>query len=345
MRAGQGYRRERLDRGIKARCDTIFMLTSYKEMLYMMLPRVIPVAAMLLLPLVLGLSGEVYWQKVVILTCVIAVLALSWDYLASVGLVSLGQAFFFGVGGYISGVLNYYLGWSPLWTIPVATFGGAIICTTMLVPVLRLRGIYFAMVTFILPLMLARIVEATKICGGLEGLPGLSPLPNIWVESYLITGILLLCLFGFRRLTNTDYGLVLRGTKDNDRAVMVSGLNIYWVRVQTLFVAAAVGAFTGAFMTHYYGFVGISAFAFDMSILPVASVVLGGMGTFAGATLGAFILVPISEALRAFGTLRIVLYCSVMAGCIVMLPEGIFHYIERKYHQFERWVSVEGERG
>lgn len=343
MKAKKGYRRERLDRGVKARCDTIFMLTSYRETLYMMLPRVIPVAAMLLLPLALGLSGQVYWQKVMIITCVISVLALSWDYLASLGLVSLGQAFFFGTGGFISGALNHYFGWSPLWTIPVATLGGGLICTAVLAPVLRLKGIYFSMITLALPLLVARVIEATRIFGGTEGLASLTPLPNIWVASYLIIGVLLVCLFGLRRLINTDYGLVLRGIKDNDQGIMASGTNIYRARAEVVFITSMIGAFTGAFMAHHYRFVGIPAFALDISILPVASALLGGMGTFAGATLGAFILVPLSEMLRALGTLRIVLYCLIMVGCIVGLPEGIFHYIERKYHQFERWVSVERE--
>jgi branched-chain amino acid transport system permease protein len=340
-KAKEGYRRERLDRGIKARCDTTFMLTSYREILYMVLPRLLPVAALVFIPLALGISGQVYWQKVFILACVISLLALSWDYLASVGLVSLGHALFFGVGGYIAGALNYYLNWPIFLTIPVATLGGALICTGLLAPVMRLRGIYFSMVTLALPLMLSRIFEATKICRGTEGLPGLTPFPNIWVATYLVIAALLVCLFGFRRLIDTDYGLVLRGIRDNDRGVMASGTNIYWAKIQAIFISAAVGAFAGAFMTHNYQFVGMSAFALDMSILSVASAVLGGVGTFAGPTLGAFILVPVSEVLRGFGTLRMAIYCLVMVGCIVGLPEGIFHYIERKYHQFERWVPVE----
>jgi branched-chain amino acid transport system permease protein len=56
--------------------------------------------------------------------------------------------------------------------------------------------------------------------------------------------------------------------------------------------------------------------------------------------LGAFILVPVSEALRAFGTLRVVIYCAVLVIFVVGLPEGIFHYLQRKYHQFERMVEV-----
>ena len=62
----------------------------------------------------------------------------------------------------------------------------------------------------------------------------------------------------------------------------------------------------------------------------------------AGATLGAFILVPLSELLRGIGGLRIVFYGLFLVIFIVVVPEGIFHYIQRKYQQFERWVEVEG---
>jgi branched-chain amino acid transport system permease protein len=61
----------------------------------------------------------------------------------------------------------------------------------------------------------------------------------------------------------------------------------------------------------------------------------------AGSMLGAFILVPLSEILRGIGGLRIVFYGLFLVVFTVALPEGIFHYIQRKYHQFERWVEVE----
>ena len=106
-------------------------------------------------------------------------------------------------------------------------------------------------------------------------------------------------------------------------------------------IAGAIGSFCGAFMTHVYMFVGMPVFALDYSILPIAAAVVGGPGTLAGATFGAFILVPMSEALRGFGGLRIVFYGVFLVIFIVALPEGIFHYIQRKYHQIERWVGVE----
>lgn len=330
-------RKERVDRGIKARTEDIFALLSFREMMYLLAPRVVPIMVLFILTLALG----PYWQKVFVSTAVFALLALSWDLLASTGMVSLGQALFFGVGSYVAGFLNHSFHWSPFFTIPIATIGGGVLCTLLLLPVLRLRGIYFAMVTLALPLMLVRLIEATKILGGTEGISGLTSLPSAKVELYLSLVAALAVLFIFRRLINTDYGLVLRGIRDNDRSVMSGGINIYWYKAQALWMASAVGAFAGALMTHTYMFVGMPVFELDYSIIPIAAAVLGGMGTFAGSLLGAFILVPLSEILRGVGGLRIVIFGLFLVIFTVALPEGIFHYIQRKYHQFERWVKVE----
>jgi branched-chain amino acid transport system permease protein len=66
------------------------------------------------------------------------------------------------------------------------------------------------------------------------------------------------------------------------------------------------------------------------------------VGSFAGAMLGALILVPISELFRGFGTWRVVVYSVILVVFIVGLPEGIFPYLQRRYHQFERRVPLEG---
>ena len=330
-------RKERIDRGIKVRSENIFALCSWREMLYLSSPRLLPIVGLIVLSFVLS----IYWQKVLLSVSVFALLAISWDILAQSGMISLGQALFFGMGAYLAGIMNHTWGLPPFITIPLATLFGGVFCTVLLLPVLRLRGIYFSMVTLVLPLMLVRIVEATKIFGGTEGLSGLSSLPSRWVELYLIIFALLAALFGFRRLMGSDFGLVLKGINDNDRSVMNAGINIYWFKAQALFIASSVGAFAGAYMTHVYMFVGMPVFALDYSILPIAAAVVGGTGTLAGPMLGAFILVPLSEILRGLGGLRIVFYGLFLVVFTVALPEGIFHYIRRKYHQFERWVEVE----
>ena len=329
-------RKERIERGIKVRSSGVFALCSWREMLYLAAPRLLPVAVCLFLPPML----DAYWQKVLLSVAVFALLAISWDLLAQAGMISLGQALFFGMGAYVAGVLNRYAGMPPFITMPVASIAGGVICTLLLLPVLRLRGIYFSMVTLILPLMFVRLIEATRIIGGTEGLSSITPLPSHWIELYLVLAVFLAALFGFRRMLASDYGLVWKGINDNDRAVMNAGINIYWIKVQALFIASSIGAFTGAFMTHVYMFVGMPVFALDYSILPIAAAVVGGTGTLAGASLGAFILVPLSEILRGIGGLRIVFYGLFLVVFIVVLPEGIFHYIQRKYQQFERWVEV-----
>jgi len=330
-------RKERIDRGIKVRSADIFALSSWREMLYLAGPKLIPIILILLLPLIVG----AYWQKVLLSVAVFAMLAVSWDMLAQAGMISLGHGLFFGMGAYSAGVMNHYWGFHPYITIPIATISGGFICALLLLPVLRLRGIYFSMVTLIIPTMLVRIIEATGIFGGTEGLSGITPISSRWIETYLVLCVLLVLLFGLIRMLKSDYGLVLKGISDNDRSVINAGINLYWFKIQALFIAGSIGAFAGAFMTHVYMFVGMPAFALDYSILPIASAVVGGPGSLIGSTLGAFILVPLSELLRGIGGMRIVIYGLFLVVFIVSIPEGIFHYIRRKYNQFERWVEIE----
>jgi branched-chain amino acid transport system permease protein len=333
----ENVRKERIARGIKARSDDIYAVTSYREMWYLLFPRVIPVVGIAVLACFLPL----YWKKVMIQACIFAMLAVSWDFLSTCGLLSLGQALFFGIGSYTAGALNHFFNFPIYLTIPIATVVGGFLSTILLLPVIRLRGIYFAMVTLILPLMLIRLIEATKILGGTEGLTGLSPYPNIWVELTAIMLGMWVALFALRRFITSDYGLIFVSIKDNDRATMASGINIYKFKAQALFIGSSICAFCGAFMTHSYMFTGMPVFALEFSILPIAASAIGGIGTLAGPLFGAFILVPLSEILREFGTLRIVFYGLILVICVVALPEGIFHYLSRKYNETERWVRLE----
>lgn len=331
-------RKERLDRGIRVRTDGIYAVSSLREMMYLLTPRLALILGLLILPL---LIPNPYWQRVVSIMSIFALLSLSFDFLAHyVGIVNLGGALFIGLGGYIAGILNSSFGLPLVLTIPIATLGGAVISTLLLLPCLPMRGIYFAIVSLMYPLLFAKIIEALNIFGGTDGIPGLTTFGNIWIDQYLIIVVLLLTLFALRRLVNEDFGLVLRGIKDNDQAVKASGISITRYKAQAVFVASAIGSFAGAYLTHLYGWVGISLFALDFSIFPIAATVLGGMGTLVGPVLGAFILIPLTETMRAFGTLRIVFYSIILVGFIVFRPEGLIKYFERKYNQFEHWKEV-----
>jgi branched-chain amino acid transport system permease protein len=338
MKLGSGERRkERLDRGIKVRSDGIYALLSWRELGYLVLPRFVLIAGLLLLPLVMPL----YWQRVISYVCLYALLALSFDFLAHyVGLVSLGGALFIGTGAYIAAILNKNLGLSIILTIPLASVSGAAICTLLLLPCLPLRGVYFAIVSLMYPLAIKGIIEALNIFGGTDGIMGVDSFPNPWVERYFVIIMVILFLFALRRLVNMDIGLVFRGVKDNDQAVRASGMSITYYKAVAVFIASTIGCLAGACLTHIYMFSGISLFGLDFSILPIAATVIGGGGTLAGPVIGCFILVPISELLREFGTLRIAFYAVILMAFIVFKSEGLLVYGQRKYHQFERWVKI-----
>jgi branched-chain amino acid transport system permease protein len=339
MNAQSGQRRrERIDRGIKVRTAGLYALMSWRELSYLILPRLVLILGLLGLPL--AMPG-MYWERVISIVCIYALLALVFDFLAHfVGLVSLGGAFFVGTGGYLSAILNVKLGLPPLACVPLATLLGGALCTLLLLPCLPLRGVYFAIVTLMYPLLLARVIEALNILGGTDGIMGIDSLPSAWMEQYLVIVLVLAVLFGLRRLVNTDLGLVLRAVKDNDQAVRASAMNVTFYKALGVFIGACVGCLAGACLVHIYMWAGISTFALDFSVLPIAATVIGGSGTLVGPVLGCLILVPVSELLRDFGTLRIVFYSLILLGFTVFRSEGLMVFGQRKYHQFERWKSI-----
>jgi branched-chain amino acid transport system permease protein len=247
---------------------------------------------------------------------------------------------FIGFGGYAAGFLNAHFGLPPFVTIPCATLTGAGLSTLLIMPCLRLRGINFAIITLMIPLFARNVIVAMGLFGSTEGITGLSTFPDTWVELYLILAAVLIAVFGLRRLVNEDTGIIMTSIKDNDQAVLAAGVSVFRYRVLATFIAASIGCFAGAYLTHLYGWLGLSLFAMDFSILPIAAAVMGGRGTLIGPVIGALILTPVSEALRGFGQLRVVFYCFILLVFILYKPEGLMNLLERMYHQFERLEKV-----
>lgn len=332
-------RKERLDRGIKVRSDGVYAISSWLEMGYLVAPRLLFILGLLAAPILL--TPVPYWQKVLSIICIYSLLAISFDFLANyVGLVSLGGGFYIGVGAYAAALLNMKWNLPILVTIPAATIIGAAICTIVFLPCLPLRGVYFAIVSLMFPLLAARVIEAFDVFGGTDGIVGVDGFSSPWIEQYLLVIAVLAAVFILRRMITEDVGLVFSGVKDNDQAVKASGINITRYKALGIFIASSLGCFGGAVLSHIYMWAGLSQFALDFSIIPIAATVIGGGGTLIGPVIGCLILVPISELLRDFGTLRIAVYAIMLTLFIVYKSEGIMIFASRKYEQFERWVSI-----
>ncbi len=123
-------RKERLDRGIKVRSDGVYAISSWREITYLITPRLLFIVGLALAPLLL--SGAPYWQRVISIVCSYSLLAIGFDFLANyVGLVSLGGGFYVGVGAYVAALLNTSLGVPPFLSIPIAAILGGVICTVL----------------------------------------------------------------------------------------------------------------------------------------------------------------------------------------------------------------------
>lgn len=189
-------------------------------------------------------------------------------------------------------------------------------------------------------MLAGRIIIATGIFGGTDGITDVALLPNIWVNQYLILGILLISTFGLRRLVNEDIGIVFRGIRDNDQSIRASGMNVTYYKAVAVFITSLIGCFAGSYLSHLYGWVGVSLFALDFSIFPLTALVVGGPHTIVGPLIGTLILVPLSEMLRPFAGLRIIFYSIVIVLFIIFWREGILNWARRKYEQFEYWEKV-----
>ncbi len=102
------------------------------------------------------------------------------------------------------------------------------------------------------------------------------------------------------------------------------------MKALAVFIAASIGCFGGAYLAHLYMWAGISLFALDFSIIPIAAVVIGGGGTLVGADYRNVHTGASLGALRFFGTFRIVIYCVALTAFIVFKSEGIMVYLQTK---------------
>ena len=117
-------------------------------------------------------------------------------------------------------------------------------------------------------------------------------------------------------------------------------MNITYYKAIVVFITALMGCFAGAYLSHLYGWVGLSLLAMDFSIFPLAAMIIGGPGTIAGPVIGAIILVPVSELMRVFSGLRILFYSIVIIFFILFWSEGLLNWARKKYEQFEFLVRV-----
>jgi branched-chain amino acid transport system permease protein len=276
-----------------------------------------------LLPLVLG----PYHVHVLTVALYYVVLASSWNLLAGyTGLFSLAHHVFAGIGAYTSALLVIHTG------VPIpagVAAGAAVACAAgfaLGTVTLRLRMLYLALATW-------AFAESTRVAVSMEygitrgdlGLAvptlfrGASPTP--YYELFLACAAA--AVAGMAWLLRSPIGYRIRAIRDDEGAARAAGINtVRWKRFAFAAASGAAGA-AGALYGHYIGLLSPVSMQFDEMALIIIMVILGGQRTIAGPVIGAVSVEVISEGLRAYGQIRMVIFALVVLGVMRLYPPGV----------------------
>ncbi|MBW1695513.1 MAG: branched-chain amino acid ABC transporter permease [Deltaproteobacteria bacterium] len=287
----------------------------------------------LLLPLVFQHD---YHLELLFLCHYYVILACSWDLLTGfTGNVNFGHAFFIGGAGFTGALLNIHLGWTYWLTIPigglVAAFCGLVVGSFTL----RLKGPYFAAVTFCFATLLYKwIMIRFDIFGGEEGLPGIDWLMETALGNYYFSGIFMLAVVFFLYFfSKSPFGLILRSIGENETTSEGSGINTTFYKIVAFVISACIAGMAGAMYGHAQMHVGPEMAHDSLSILVLMMAVVGGMGSIIGPIIGAYLLTLANESLRFMGEFRLLIYSSAVVLIVLFAPKGLLDIITRGLHR------------
>ncbi|HUL23795.1 MAG TPA: branched-chain amino acid ABC transporter permease [Thermodesulfobacteriota bacterium] len=286
-----------------------------------------------LLPLLLaGLTQNIYYLRLLNLIVIYSFFALGLNILTGfTGITSFGHAGFFAVGAYGAALLSLKLGIPSLLAVLFSSVITAFVGLVIGLPVIRISGIYLAMVT----LGFAEFIKLTAInWEAVTGGPlGISKIPFLSIPGYsfksekslfvLIYGLLLLGTFVFDRIIRSPYGQSLRAIKDDERAAQSIGIPCVKHKLLSFFISGFYSGFAGALYAHFERFISPDIFSFDLSISVLCMVVVGGMASIVGSILGSIILVVLLEFLQPLGDYRLVVYGGLLMIMIMYFPQGL----------------------
>lgn len=310
-------------------------------------------AALALFPFV----GSDFYQQMVVRMMILAIFAMSLDLLQGVtGLVSLGHAAYFGLAGYVLAfVTPQGEAVSLWWTLPAAVLASGLAALVIGFFVVRTHGIYFIMVTMAFAQMIFFLFFDNKALGGSDGIyinfkpeASLFDLENKRVFYYFTLACLAGVYLFLRRLLWSPFGRALAGIRVNEHRMRAMGFGTFGYKLSAFTLAGALAGLAGYLWGAQTGFVNPELMGFHMSAHAIMMVILGGMGNFAGAIVGAFAFEYVLHALKDLpdiGALRTGKHWQLWMGLfivavVILAPRGLLGLVER----FTRSKEVGDER-
>jgi len=268
------------------------------------------------------------------------------------GVLNFAGASFFGIGAYTSAVLNTHTALPHLLVLVIGGLLAALIGSLLLLPVLRTRGHYAAVVTIAFALLFKTFLEVNDVLGGPQGLQvkgmtilGWSFNDNIEIGglslsfyvNYLVVSLLLLvgAFVLVRRLERSWIGLNLDALRLDETAASCFGLDIARWKITAFLIGNFLIGIAGALFGMVGSFVAPNNYTFADSLLLVSILLLGGIGNPWGLVVATFIVVVVPEKLQTIQEYRFLLYALMVIGVLLFRPEGLLPRPVRRY--FPGW--------
>jgi branched-chain amino acid transport system permease protein len=248
------------------------------------------------------------------------------------GQISLGQAAFMTVGGYISALLVGTAGWPFLAAVPVAALGAGLVGLLFGLPSLRVKGFYLTMATlaaqFIIPWFAKSAFQDTL--GAFQGIGVDVPVifgvvldePSKYL--YLSLGVVFISTIVAKNITRGKYGRAFVAIRDNDLAAELLGVNLYRTKLQAFFLAAVFAGAAGILQAHNLRHINSDSFNLADSIFFLGMLVVGGLGTNIGPIFGATMVILLTEFATVFGPQLIEWFPGLPAGATAAMKPLIF---------------------
>jgi len=276
--------------------------------------------------------GGGYIINVLVFVGIFTILAIALNLLLGLaGQISLGQAAFFGLGAYISGVLTATYAMNSWLSMAIAVIVVGAIAFVLGFPILKLKGHYLAMATLglgiIVYIAFNETVDLTGGPSGLSGIPNLSlggivfdsDIKNYYLVWFFTCATILLSV----NLAASRIGRALRAIHDSEVAARILGVNVRLLKVQIFAIAGIFSALAGSLYAHTVTFISPTSFGFNVSIELLTMVIVGGLGSIYGSFVGAAILTLLPEFFRAFQDYDIIVYGLTLIVMTMFMPGGL----------------------
>lgn len=299
------------------------------------LPLLLTVATIAFLVALPYLGASRFLLHVAGLTFIWIVVASYWNLLNGyAGILSLGNLGFFALGAYISAVMAKELGISPWLTIWVGATATMVIVTVLLgLPVLRLRGIYIALLTLVfadaLPSIISILRDWTGGGIGLLGIPEFLPDLQKWQAYYITLVFCIVAMTILYRIVKGTTGMVFVALRDSEDFAVALGVSRFRQGLKVFAISAFVTGLAGGFFAHTLGQISPGMLGIDQFLMVVAMWLLGGAGTFLGPILGAVVVTVGNEYLRVAGSLRLGVLGGLIVLTVLFFPGGIMQIVDR----------------